>query len=488
MAELKTYRFHLTTLRPTYGFLGSLFIGLLLLIAVLVGFLLVDRGDSIYIVYSVACIFLAMLVGIGYSWWEWRKFHKKYQEPEEISFGRDVLHSKYFGEIRFDTISHYRVRQNLLLFNTTVSPSLDIFLKNGEQLRYQLKAKENNLELEEYLAFLSIFSTQFECYMQALDKKEEGATSSIADTQTQQTTSNKTSYVEAEKVIQKAKKRRNSKRILLPISFVFSVVFFFRLFGGKVVGYFKPNPLGDAIKQSQQRAEQYPILLRNAIAEEGGLYLYTNDTTATIRLVPYITNTPVEGLDLLNTLTADGHIMDFLIHKEDRDFLLQLEYANGTWEQILGAKSDNLNEEQSIYLLFSMFTNTYATSEYNLIPAASFTYKTIEELENQLEKKQFLFEQGNRKAETDVAFKWYVLAMENEGMTLEKFEEATLLLDKYFAQTEGVSSSFFLSVSNGNGDPIGTPAEEVTNPSIRDLKETIEIRQRIKEQADKNVD
>lgn len=486
MQTPKTYSFYITELRHAYSFLISLFGGLLLMIAIPVVFILNHQGKSIYIVYLTGFVLLAMTGGIAYSVWRWRKVRAKYTEPEKVVLRTDGLSSHYFGTILFEDISTYSIKQSLSWINwNAAAPALKIRLESGETIRFEPTLDQSEANKEEYLAYISDFTIHWAAYKQLSNQEER---ISMDERASSRPSEEGNEYAHAMRAITKAKKKRARKNIVIPFSLVIGVMLFSRIFGGKIIEYYKKKPLRDMVTYSQQRAEQYPILLRNAIAEEGGLYLYTNDTTATIRLVPYITNTPVEGLDLLNTLTADGHIMDFLIHKEDRDFLLQLEYANGTWEQILGAKSDNLNEEQSIYLLFSMNIGASASSEYNLIPAASFTYKTIEELENQLEKKQFLFEQGNRKAETDVAFKWYVLALENEGMTLEKFEEATSLLDKYFAQTEGVSSSFFLSASNGNGDPIGTPAEEITNPSIRDLQETIEIRQRIKEEADKNAD
>lgn len=113
MQNIKTYRFYITQLKPTYLFLLSLFGGLLLMIAIPVVFLLKHQGQSIYILYLMGFVLMAMTGGIVYSFWKWRKVRAKYAEPEKIILRTNRLDSHYFGTIRFEDINTYSIRQSL---------------------------------------------------------------------------------------------------------------------------------------------------------------------------------------------------------------------------------------------------------------------------------------------------------------------------------------------------------------------------------------
>lgn len=243
------------------------------MIAIPVVFLLKDQGQSIYILYLMGFVLMAMAGGIVHSVWKWRKVRAKYAEPEKIILRTNHLDSHYFGTIRFEDINTYSIRQSLPWINWNMaSPTLKVKLQNEKIIRFNPKPDQNNTELEEYLKFLSDFTRYWEIYKLSPQEKE---------------------YEPAMRAIAKARKKKMRKNIVIPFSFIIGFVLFARFFGGKIIEHYKTKPIRDMVTYSQQRIDQYPILLRNLIAEEGAVYMYTNDSLAKLRLVPYIQDTKI---------------------------------------------------------------------------------------------------------------------------------------------------------------------------------------------------
>lgn len=486
MQNSKTYRFYITKLQPTYGFLISLFGGLFLLIGIPVIFLLNHQGQSIYILYLMGFVAIAMTGGIVNSVWKWRKVRARYAELEKISLKTNSLDSHYFGTIRFDDINTYSIKQSLSWVRWNMaSPSLKIRLHNQKIIRLDPKLDQNNTELEDYLKFLSDFTKYWKAYKQNLNKETSFSSKKIISSPSLSRQENE--YKPAMQAIAKAQKKRMRKNIVIPFSFIIGFVLFARFFGGKIIEYYKTKPIRDMVTYSQQRTDQYPMLLRNAIAEEGAIFMYTNDTTAKIRLVPYIKSTKIEELDQLNALSTDMQILNFLTHTKEREFYVSLQNDQGTWKQLRASKVFKNEEQQAIKLFIFRNVEKHPTSNLTLHLIEDFIFKSEVELEEQLQQHASKFNNRSSTKQLQASEpKWYLIAMESEGMDLENFQIASRTITEFIRNDKTFTSSFRLHVHNGNGDPVGTPLEEITDSSVKDLQETIEIWERIKGKSHKN--
>ncbi|WP_313138926.1 hypothetical protein [Myroides sp.] len=486
MQNLKTYRFYITQLQPTYFFLLSLFGGLLLMIVVPVIFLLKYQGQSIYILYLIGFVLMSMTGNIIYSVWKWRKVRAKYAEPEKIILRTNRFNSQYFGIIRFEDINSYSIRQSLPWINWNMaSPTLKIKLQNEKVIRFHPKPDQNNTELEEYLIFLSDFTRYWEVYKQNLNK--ETSFSSKKTISSPSLSPQENEYETAIQAIAKARKKKLRKNIVIPFSFIIGFVLFARFFGGKIIEYYKTKPMRDMMTYSQQRIDQYPVLLRNAIAEEGAIYMYTNDSLAKLRLVPYIKNTKIEELDQLNALNTDTQILNFLTHTKERNFYLYLENENGAWKQYKRYEIGKSKEPKSIKFLLDNSEEKETTSNLGLQLVGNFIFESEAELKKQLHRHAPKFSNRSHFKQLQASEpKWYLIALESEGMDLESFQIASKTIVEFLNNDQAIIFSFHLHAHNGNGDPVETPPEEITDSSIKELQKTIEIRKRIKGTSHKN--
>ncbi|MVX36703.1 hypothetical protein [Myroides sp. LoEW2-1] len=486
MQNLKTYRFYITQLQPTYFFLLSLFGGLLLMIVVPVIFLLKYQGQSIYILYLIGFVLMSMTGNIIYSVWKWRKVRAKYAEPEKIILRTNRFNSQYFGIIRFEDINSYSIRQSLPWINWNMaSPTLKIKLQNEKVIRFHPKPDQNNTELEEYLIFLSDFTRYWEVYKQNLNK--ETSFSSKKTISSPSLSPQENEYETAIQAIAKARKKKLRKNIVIPFSFIIGFVLFARFFGGKIIEYYKTKPMRDMMTYSQQRIDQYPVLLRNAIAEEGAIYMYTNDSLAKLHLVPYIKSTKIEELDQLNALNTDTQILNFLTHPKERNFYLSLENENGVWKQLKSSGIGKPKEPKSIKFLLDNSEEKETASNLGLQFVGHFIFESEAELKKQLYRHAPMFNNRSHSKQLQASQpKWYLIAMESEGMDLESFQIASKTIVEFLNNDQDITFSFHLYKHNGNGDPVETPPEEITDSSIKELQETIEIRKRIKGTSHKN--
>lgn len=486
MQNFKTYRFYITQLQPTYFFLLSLFGGLLLIIAIPVVFLLKHQGQSIYILYLMGFVLMAMTGGIIHSVWKWRKVRAKYAEPEKIILRTNRLDSHYFGTIRFEDINTYSIRQSLSWIHWNMaSPTLKIKLQNEKIIRFDPKPDQNNTELEEYLKFLSDFTRYWEAYKQNLNK--ETSFSSKKTISSPSLSPQENEYETAMRAIAKARKKKLRKNIVIPFSFIIGFVLFTRFFGGKIIEYYKTKPIRDMMTYSQQRIDQYPVLLRNAIADEGAIYMYTNDSLAKLRLVPYIKGTKIDGQDQLNTLNTDMQILSFLTNPKERNFYLSLENEKGAWKQLKNSEIGKPKKPKSIKFLLENSEEKETASNLGLQLVGDFIFESETELKKQLHRHAPVFNNRSHPKQLQASEpKWYLIAMESEGMDLESFQIASKTIVEFLNNDQAITSSFHLHMHNGNGDPVGTPPEEITDSSIKELQETIEIRNRIKGTSHKN--
>lgn len=486
MQNLKTYRFYITQLQPTYFFLLSLFGGLLLMIVVPVIFLLKYQGQSIYILYLIGFVLISMTGNIIYSVWKWRKVRAKYAEPEKIILRTNRFNSQYFGIIRFEDINSYSIRQSLPWINWNMaSPTLKIKLQNEKVIRFHPKPDQNNTELEEYLKFLSDFTRYWEVYKQNLNK--ETSFSSKKTISSPSLSPQENEYETAIRAIAKARKKKLRKNIVIPFSFIIGFVLFARFFGGKIIEYYKTKPMRDMMTYSQQRMDQYPVLLRNAIAKEGAIYMYTNDSLAKLHLVPYIKSTKIEELDQLNALNTDTQILNFLTHPKERNFYLSLENENGVWKQLKSSGIGNPKESKSIKFLLDNSEEKETASNLGLQFVGHFIFESEAELKKQLYRHAPMFNNRSHSKQLQASQpKWYLIAMESEGMDLESFQIASKTIVEFLNNDQDITFSFHLYKHNGNGDPVETPPEEITDSSIKELQEAIEIRKRIKGTSHKN--
>ncbi|UVD79841.1 hypothetical protein NWE55_00680 [Myroides albus] len=486
MQNLKTYRFYITQLQPTYFFLLSLFGGLLLMIVVPVIFLLKYQGQSIYILYLIGFVLMSMTGNIIYSVWKWRKVRAKYAEPEKIILRTNRFNSQYFGIIRFEDINSYSIRQSLPWINWNMaSPTLKIKLQNEKVIRFHPKPDQNNTELEEYLKFLSDFTRYWEVYKQNLNK--ETSFSSKKTISSPSLSPQENEYETAIRAIAKARKKKLRKNIVIPFSFIIGFVLFARFFGGKIIEYYKTKPMRDMMTYSQQRMDQYPVLLRNAIAKEGAIYMYTNDSLAKLHLVPYIKSTKIEELDQLNALNTDTQILNFLTHPKERNFYLSLENENGVWKQLKSSGIGNPKESKSIKFLLDNSEEKETASNLGLQFVGHFIFESEAELKKQLYRHAPMFNNRSHSKQLQASQpKWYLIAMESEGMDLESFQIASKTIVEFLNNDQDITFSFHLYKHNGNGDPVETPPEEITDSSIKELQEAIEIRKRIKGTSHKN--
>lgn len=486
MQNLKTYRFYITQLQPTYFFLLSLFGGLLLMIVVPVIFLLKYQGQSIYILYLIGFVLMSMTGNIIYSVWKWRKVRAKYAEPEKIILRTNRFNSQYFGIIRFEDINSYSIRQSLPWINWNMaSPTLKIKLQNEKVIRFHPKPDQNNTELEEYLKFLSDFTRYWEVYKQNLNK--ETSFSSKKTISSPSLSPQENEYETAIRAIAKARKKKLRKNIVIPFSFIIGFVLFARFFGGKIIEYYKTKPMRDMMTYSQQRMDQYPVLLRNAIAQEGAIYMYTNDSLAKLHLVPYIKSTKIEELDQLNALNTDTQILNFLTHPKERNFYLSLENENGVWKQLKSSGIGKPKEPKSIKFLLDNSEEKETASNLGLQFVGHFIFESEAELKKQLYRHAPMFNNRSHSKQLQASQpKWYLIAMESEGMDLESFQIASKTIVEFLNNDQDITFSFHLYKHNGNGDPVETPPEEITDSPIKELQEAIEIRKRIKGTSHKN--
>src|SRR5699024_10647436 len=122
---------------------------------------------------------------------------------------------------------------------------------------------------------------------------------------------------DAKASLAKAKdRRRNKAKYAIPVSLAIGLLFLARACGPEIVDTFRDDTVADLRNSIVDRFDRQTNRLRTAIAKEGAVFLFTNDTTAHAQLYPNVERSANVGVRMLQKSNLAANIDEFLQHKD----------------------------------------------------------------------------------------------------------------------------------------------------------------------------
>lgn len=456
MHTQRSYTFYFIKVRYTYAILITLFAGFLVLVpvALLIEHYRVDARYAAICLISGLVLWLACIVYFAV------KLSRARNEREEISFMKGGFNSRIFGQIRFDDIDHYEIRKFLSRLNfDKPAPSLLVFTKAGKTYRFDLHVKQYEKEVAVYMAFLDTFVSRMDAWQQDGSATDAGRIQAIGnmpaagdvptphDTPVSRTVPGNYKkgvaaaiHTEAREELEAARKRQNRARnIVIPVSLVLSMFIFVRTCIPDIVKKLNPDPIERLQQSASTQYGEQQEALRRTIANEGGMYLFSNDPSADVKpvLIPNSDARATSDLPLLAMTETTRAVRDFIRDKDSLGYRIYLWRDSLQLPQIQYHPRKPVRESRKLY--FFLYDERAALSSYFRTgmtrekPRAPFTLMWMLEYEQPEELPEKMANSIGYTNLTDLSWllesfpdvRFYVASSQFHGLTRQDFANAT---------------------------------------------------------------
>lgn len=472
----QSYTFYFIKVRYTYAILISLFAGFLVLVPVAV---MLEQYD-VDTRYTAISLIFGMVVWLGCIVYFAVKQTKARNTREEITFVNGGFNSRIFGQIRCDDIEHYEIRKGLSRLNfDKPAPSLLIFTKAGKTHRFDLHVKQYEQEFPIYMAFLDAFVSRMDAW-QAGDRTLDAGVISEAG-HAPKTDSAPTSgdaqlprampapvprkkaapaaaHADAREALEAARKRQSrAKKIVIPVSLVLSMFIFIRTCTPDIVKKLRPDPLVNLQQNALTQYREQQEALRRTIADEGNVYLFSDDPSANLKpvLIPNDDTKATTDLPLLATTEATQAVRDFIRDKDSLGYRIYLWRDSLQFPQIEYHPHHTARESKKLYFFLrderaalSPFFRIGGTGEK---PRAPFTLMWMLEYEQPEELPEKMANSTGYTNLTDLTWlllrypevRFYVASSQFHGHTRAEFANAVEIVQSTL-HGKGMDTSGFI--------------------------------------------
>lgn len=469
MSGHTSYAFYFIRIRDTYALLTTLFAGFVVVVPV--AFML--EHYHVAPRFSAILLIVLAILWLGGTGYFAAKLIRARNKREEITFLEDGFISKIFGQIYFDDIDHYEIRKGLSRLNfDKPAPSLLVFTKAGKTYRFDLHVKQYEQEIPVYMAFLDTFVSRVEAWQKrGSDSWAEGVSPMgdvpiPKDEHDQRATPapavrNKAAtahvHTEAKDALEAARERQNRARnIVIPVSLVISLFIIVRNCAPDIVRRLKPDPLANLHQNTSAQYREQQNALQRTIANEGAVYLYTNDSLGDVKpvLIPNAGVSLPTGFPVLDMSEDSRTIRDFIRDKDSLGYSMYLWRDSLQFPQIQYHLRANTPESKKLY--FFLYDEQAVLSSYFRVgmrgekPRAPFNlmwmlaYDDLEELPEKMANST-----GYTNL-TDLTWflerfpdvRFYVASSQFHGHTRQDFARATQIIQSTLRE-KGVDTGGF---------------------------------------------
>ncbi|RJS93605.1 hypothetical protein D3260_07975 [Salinisphaera sp. Q1T1-3] len=305
---------------------------------------------------------LVWLASWGVVAWQARRVRGR---TETIVFDDTGFTSRLFGRIDFADVTAYQVGCDTKLWRWEIqAPSVTLRLADRQRLHFHLDARHHVTDLLDYVAFVEelraclddasyvatsagalgcarVFGdavpearpsparpTTATRARSSRRRSSPGAASDEAAAQARQSAAGRLSRANRDAAGRfRAQMQRNSKwvvlaGVLLPLTYMIRVCD-----PSAIKSVIAPSPLHDLSKRAPAELDRNAVRLRRAIVEKGPVYLWSNTDQDTVKplLVPNI-RFGQSGFDSLDTMSAAGRILSFLINDEVEGYRMGVQH------------------------------------------------------------------------------------------------------------------------------------------------------------------
>ncbi|WP_133166367.1 hypothetical protein [Sphingobacterium haloxyli] len=473
MHTQRSYTFYFINVRYTYAILITLFAGLLVLVPVAL-FLEHYRVDTRY---AGICLIFGVAVWFGSIVYFAVKQTRARNEREEITFVTGGFSSRIFGQIRFDDIDHYKIRKGLSRLNfDKPAPSLLLSTKAGKRYRFDLHVKEYEQEIPIYMAFLDTFVSHMDAWQQhgsvtdagripEIGTRSEIDAPTLHDILVSRTVpaNNKKGvaaaiHTEAREELEAARKRQNRARnIVIPVSLVLSMFIFARTYIPDIVKKLNPDPIERLQQNALTQYSEQQEALRRTIADDGNVYLFSNDASADLKpvLIPNSDASATTDLPLLAMTETTRAARDFIRDKDSLGYRIYLWRDSLQFPQIQYHPRAAARESKKLY--FFLYDERAELSSFFRIgmtrekPRTPFTLMWMLEYEQPEELPEKMVGSTGYTNLTDLSWflerfsgiSFYVASSQFHGLTQSGFAQAAEIVRTALYE-KGVDTSGFV--------------------------------------------
>ncbi len=247
-------------------------------------------------------------------------------------------------------------------------------------------------------------------------------------------------HTEAREALEAARKRQNRARnIVIPVSLIFSMFIFIRTCTPDIVKKLNPDPLVNLQQNASKQYRKQQEALRRTIADEGNVYLFSNDPSADLKpvLIPNDDTRATTDLPLLATTEAVQAVRDFIRNKDSLGYRIYLWRDSLQFPQIQYHSQVAARESRKLY--FFLYDERAELSSFFRIgmtgekPRAPFTLMWMLEYEHEEQLLEKLVNSFGYTNLTDLSWflqrfpgiRFYVASSQFHGHTSADFSKAT---------------------------------------------------------------
>ncbi|QNK63505.1 hypothetical protein H7F33_03100 [Pedobacter sp. PAMC26386] len=237
----------------------------------------------------------------------------KMSTRDTITITDTYLDSNYFGKIFYDDILQ-------ISSPAMYAPAIRLKLRDGRKVtwstNYKMQSKKDQLTYSHFTIALQ----------QQLKKREQDSLSKPTLTQLTKKTypESNTSFEDPDSLslteqFDIAQKKNNIKPWAIPVGLILAIASLVRVYGP--VWFKQKNPFDkEAAKNSEEiferRSSQAKLVLKKLVQRSGPLFLYSNDTTVKLTLLPDLDMTNPTGISAFKYTNASTNLEKFIAHPD----------------------------------------------------------------------------------------------------------------------------------------------------------------------------
>lgn len=406
---------------------------------------------------------IAILLAVLFCVWGFWKHNKAAKSMDYISFHPDGFDSRYHGSIHYAEISSI---SGFGLFRAP-PPSLRIHLKSGKKIVWYLsptKTAFNSVEdANTFKAFTVELQVQLAKYEQRVEKQVHSV--SIDHSNEPQITTDVTEPAERlSEQTGRVVKKHNRAVWAVPTGLAFAVLAFVRTCGNDYFDGKRDREMrqifDNAAVSHTQLMDKAKNVLESYTPTLGPVYLYSNDSTVSIHLLPNMDGGHPVGIDLLDKVNTNDQLRRIAQHPDSVEFLLFLSYPD---QHLASMRKSRINYNDStdtwLYLRFydpeqKVNPRPWQRDEVDSSSFEPFQLHTgiaiypersvRESLERSMINLPILLAQVRHRD----TYKFYLTGATKDGITNELFDEVVHELDKMFKEVKVETKEFKKSTFN----------------------------------------
>jgi len=418
----RTYIFHHQNIKYSYAYIALLFGGIIGFGVFVVGWtdLMIRIPWYVYLI-----LFILWILALR------RNFKKIKTEKETVTLTTEGLQSTLFGSVDFDDIRSYRISLFQAKVNTQHPvPTLIIKPVYGETIRFNLSLKHEKQDFPIFFDFVVRFIELMkdrdpESYQKAQEKLDQ-----------------------YEVVVQHPK--RYWKRAAGWSTTILVIGLAISQFIQRNPELFKPNHVRELQEKASVDFVQQKKLLQQAIAKEGAVYLLSNDTTVSVRLIPNMEAPKAHypGGPMFRKLDVTQKIKNFLTRKDSLGFHTTIDFGKTFIDQIPAIPLKKAPGMQYLYFTLRNKEGTDSTDK-PLIMNWGIAYRDTSEIKERLNHSLPPFKTVvAHYLSTYPDCKLFVTAAQGQGTDWQNFKAAAQQVKRVLVRNKIDTSRYKISVFN----------------------------------------